>query len=532
MTTDTQESEEQSGDVAPLLAAMRKGDPASCRGFVAHFEKPLYNYLYWLCGDPETAEDYFRQTMMAVYRNLGRVRKAPSVETWVYRQATQIYLDQSRRQLQQKRSSWDNILKSGLNNNQDDKWSQWDDTPPEDAPRAPDRMAFLVDALKFLSPKERAAILLADFADIAPAGLAECVQLSRRATEKTLLKAFDRLALSVTEQPATEPSATPKGTREKIRRQLLGLMSPSRARKFTTAVKGNEASQALLAAERSAWAAMCRLPLFPPPDTLLDTTEAFLQAGQEAQEVRIATWGFRFMQVTVPIFILIFIAIILLPAITRSREQARLAAASDNLHALGEALLAYSEQSSGNRLPPMADIRGIWAPDLKLLYPRFIKDPAMLVRPSLNDPELVKAVTAALTQSPPDYDRAHALLARSYVYTGYVLLDEQELNTFMSACLSQENLNLDARIETPGKDFIRLSKGVEVFFTVDYNDPVAVAKTRASIPIMFETFASLGFGRDPGGANVLYLDGHVTTVRFGSQYPVTEGVRDLLEEER
>ncbi len=155
----------------------------------------------------------------------------------------------------------------------------------------------------------------------------------------------------------------------------------------------------------------------------------------------------------------------------------------------------------------------------------------MLVRPSLNDPDLVKAVTAALTQSPPDYDTAHGLLARSYVYTGYVLLEDGDLNAFINACRARKDINLDARIETADKTFIRLGKGVEVFFTTKYTDPEALARTRATIPILFETFSSIGFDHDPDGANVLYLDGHVDYVRFGSQFPVTEPVQEVLREQ-
>lgn len=532
MTTDTQATDLESADVAPLLAAMRKGDPASCRGFVAHFEKPLYNYLYWLTGDPETAADLFQQTMLAVYRNLGRVRKDASAETWVYGQATQRYLDQGRRRQQKKRSSWDNILKGGLPSAKDEKWSQWDDTPPEDGDAVSDRTPFLVDALKDLSPRERAAILLALRSPVSPTAIAPCLQLSRRATERALLQAFDRLAEGVTATPAAVNTDVPKGMRTRIRRDLMGRLSAGRQRKLQTTIDAAEACQTLQGEEQAAWAAIQRLPELQPPATLVDDTEAFLRAGQEAHEVLIANWGFRFMQVTVPIFILIFIAIILLPAITRSREAARVAAASGNLETLGQALLAYSEQSNGHHLPPMADIRGLWVPDLRLLYPRYIKDPATLVRPSLNDPELVKAMTAALTQTPPDYDRAHELLARSYVYTGYVLLSDHDMNTFTNARFALKDINLEDKIETAKKNFIRLGKGVEVFFTTKYNDPQAVANTRATIPVLFETFSSIGFARDPDGANVLYLDGHVDYVRFGTQFPVTERVQTLLEEHR
>ena len=102
MTTETQATDiDPAADARPLLAEMKKGDPASCRAFVEHFERPLYNYLYWLTGDPAGASDLFQRCMAQVCNNLGRVRKAPSVKDWVYRQATVLCLEQARRRQQQ-----------------------------------------------------------------------------------------------------------------------------------------------------------------------------------------------------------------------------------------------------------------------------------------------------------------------------------------------------------------------------------------------------------------------------------------------
>lgn len=529
MTTETQATDiDATADARPFLAEMKKGDLASCRPFVAHFERPLYNYLYWLTGDPAGAADLFQQTMAHVVSNLGRARKAPSVKDWVYRQATLLCLEQARRRQQQKRSSWDNILRSGLVSSADDKWSQWDDVESPEAASVHGRNAFLVEALKALTLKERATVLLVCVAGLEASLLGESLNLSRHRAEALLLSAYGRLALSITDPKAPAAEGT-KSLRENIQRQLLGLLSTGRQRKVAAAITSTEGGAELLAEEEGILASVRCLPSVAPPETLVDDTEAHLRAGHEAQEDRIATWGFRFMQVTVPVFIIAIIAIILLPTISRSMEAARLAAASANLQEIGKALLDYSAQSEGNRLPPLVtDVNGAWVPDLRLLYPRFIKDPAQLVRPSLNDPVLVKAMKDALTASPPDFNTAHQLLARSYVYTGYVLLDEQALKAFKAALSSAEKPDLESDIDTADKMLRRLKRDVEYFFVTSRSDPQAAANTRAGIPIMFETFESKAFGRDPDGANVLYLDGHVEYVRFGTKFPVTEEVREVL----
>ncbi|MBX3179526.1 MAG: hypothetical protein KF886_19390 [Candidatus Hydrogenedentes bacterium] len=530
MTTQEQAPDCPQRDAAPLLAAMRKGDPTTCREFVAYFQGPLFNYLYWLSGDPDTAAQLFQQTMMSVYTNLPRVRKSGAPDVWVYRHATQRYLDQVQRRSQMRRATWDNILKGGLDRDPDRKWSQWDGAPPDTTAVPPEETPRLVEALKALTPRERAAILLAATADFTPAARAKCLHVSRRAAARLQLRALAALASQLNGAPA-DSGQTPRGARDRIRRQQLGLLSAARARKLDAALETNEASQRVRDEERAAWRAFRRLPNFLAPSSLTEDTEAHLRAGQEAQEERIATWGFRFMQVTVPIFILAIIAVILVPTISRSIQAARVAAARENLEAIGQALIEYSQSAPGQAFPPMAaDVPGAWVPDLRLLFPHYIQDPALLVRPSLNDPALVKAMRDALSKSPPDFDTAHRLLARSYVYTGYVLLDESALAAFKSLVEGAPPPELTGDLETADRVLRRLKRDIEYFFVTDRSDPQAASRTRARIPIMFETTGARVFGSDPESANVLYLDGHVESLPFGSQFPVTVGVRALLED--
>lgn len=529
MTTETQATHSDPGaDARPLLAEIKKGDPASCRPLIHHFEGPLYNYLYWLTGDPESAADLFHRTIAETVNNLGRVRKSSSVKDWVFKTATLLCLEQTRRQQQKRRSSWDNILRGGVAPARDDKWSTWDDEESAEEAEMHDQNAALVDTLKALSLKERAAVLLACAVEMRPLVLGESLNLSRRRAERLLLEAYDRVCPRAKD---AEAGATPalKSLRDNIRRRQFHMLSPGRERKLADAIGAVEGGAALAAAEDAALKTVQGLPDVHPPEDLATQTVDHLRVGHEAQEERIATWGFRFMQVTVPVFIIAIIAIILLPTISRSLEAARQAAGAENLETIGKALLEYSAQSEGNRLPPMVtDVPGAWVPDLRLLYPRYIKDPALLVRPSLNDPELVKAIKSALEASPPDFATAHALMARSYVYTGYVLLDEAALAAFKSALESPTPPDIQSDIDTADKMLRRLKRDVEYFFVANRSDPLAAASTRAAIPIMFERVTASVFGRDPDSANVLYLDGHVDPVRFGSAFPVTPGVQELL----
>ncbi len=89
-----------------------------------------------------------------------------------------------------------------------------------------------------------------------------------------------------------------------------------------------------------------------------------------------------------------------------------------------------------------------------------------------------------------------------------------------------------------GDVLFRLSEGVERFLITDINSPAASAVAQSALPVMYDFIASaestgqfpgasaMGqgvskFNHLPGGANVLYMDGHVDFIRYPGDYPVT-----------
>ena len=107
--------------------------------------------------------------------------------------------------------------------------------------------------------------------------------------------------------------------------------------------------------------------------------------------------------------------------------------------------------------------------------------------------------------------------------------------------------NLDDRGETLPSNYARLRDGIERFFITDINNPAAGAEAQSSIPVMFDFWSttdtdSFFGGRDtgdwaaghsggaagttmtfnhvPGGANALFMDGHVQFIRYGEEMPV------------
>ncbi len=67
----------------------------------------------------------------------------------------------------------------------------------------------------------------------------------------------------------------------------------------------------------------------------------------------------------------------------------------------------------------------------------------------------------------------------------------------------------------------RLREGIERFLITDINNPSASAQAQSSVWIMFDQLSTnpAAYNHIPGGANVLYMDGHVQFQRYGECEP-------------
>ena len=70
----------------------------------------------------------------------------------------------------------------------------------------------------------------------------------------------------------------------------------------------------------------------------------------------------------------------------------------------------------------------------------------------------------------------------------------------------------------------RLRHGVERLLITDINNPGASASAASVVPVLWDHITTKvdSFSHAPGGANILYLDGHVVFRRYpGTRFPMT-----------
>jgi prepilin-type N-terminal cleavage/methylation domain-containing protein/prepilin-type processing-associated H-X9-DG protein len=233
---------------------------------------------------------------------------------------------------------------------------------------------------------------------------------------------------------------------------------------------------------------------------------------------------------------------------------------------------------------PFNGAPGHWLnPQMDEIYPDYLTDPATLVCPSsgfvsptdLNDPATGESEAHLTCYDPTepgsplaqfDRDRGITLLDESYWYMGYVFdrigpeYPDVPVTNIGSVTSSTETASsqlvwgvalalggfwagiidedLDFSADAPGEGnaggdtLMRLREGVERFLITDINNPGSGAMAQSNIWIMTDRLSTvpIEFNHIPGGANVLYMDGHCEFIRYDVDVPVNHDVATVFGE--
>jgi prepilin-type processing-associated H-X9-DG protein len=208
------------------------------------------------------------------------------------------------------------------------------------------------------------------------------------------------------------------------------------------------------------------------------------------------------------------LAAIMLPAVARGREAARRASCQNNLKMIGVVCKMYANEDAEQAWPALSSTRGKMMMDAAMLYPEYLTDATVMICPS--------DVDAGLLAGQP----ANVLIDdHSYYYFGYALTTEEEGLAFLEMYSTAFDDMGDCTEDIPapngmgtggGAAFLRLREGLERIA------PVA----QAQIPVMMEDPGN----HIPGGANVLFMDGHVEFIKYPGKFPMTPAFIEALQD--
>jgi RNA polymerase sigma-70 factor (ECF subfamily) len=194
-----------------LLAAAEAGDERAFGDLVAPYRRALEVHCYRMLGSPHDAEDLVQETLLRAWRGLRSFNRRASVQTWLYRIATNACLDELRRRPRRPEP---------VQPFPDARVEEAASPVYEPAARYAQREGMelaLLSAIQHLPGRQRAVLILRDVLGWTAPEVAELLESTVAGVNSALQRARATIELQL---PEPSPMATEATERDLLRRYI------------------------------------------------------------------------------------------------------------------------------------------------------------------------------------------------------------------------------------------------------------------------------------------------------------------------
>jgi RNA polymerase sigma-70 factor (ECF subfamily) len=188
VTPESPEREEISDEA--LCARVAAGEEAAFDRLVERYQGRAYRLAWSLLRDPEDARDLSQEAFLRVYQSASRFRGDARFSTWFYRILVNLCLDHRRRG-----RWWQRTVTRGRDDDDEALVDRQPATGPEPGERLSEEqiMTQVWDAVRRLSPQQRAAVVLSVQEEMSTADIAAVLECAEPTVRVHLHRAVQAL---------------------------------------------------------------------------------------------------------------------------------------------------------------------------------------------------------------------------------------------------------------------------------------------------------------------------------------------------
>jgi RNA polymerase sigma-70 factor, ECF subfamily len=175
-----------------LMGQFQKGDSRAFEVLLRRHERPVYNFLYRMVGNPSTAEDLLQDVFLRVINNAQSFEGRAKFSTWVYTIARNLCHDHGRRQKFRRHASLDAPVSDDSDSSRVDFVPSKDSSPHDDLV-AKDLIARLELALETLSDDQREVFLMREKLGLPFKEIADVVGCPENTVKTRMRHALEKL---------------------------------------------------------------------------------------------------------------------------------------------------------------------------------------------------------------------------------------------------------------------------------------------------------------------------------------------------